>query len=558
MDPLSSPDPSPRSPSATERETPLIDQHTRKQIPARWSWIVLSASTALAWLAVFLYRGPTPPGVESPANQFSAVRALRHVEAVARAPHPTGSTALAEVHAYLLTELRKLGLQPTEQLATISPRKNDLPISINNILARKPGTNNTRALMLCAHYDSVSRAPGAGDNGAAVAALLETLRALNSAPPLRNDVIILFTDGEELGLLGARAFALEHPWLTDIGMVCNFDARGTSGPSIMFETSPDNRQMIREFARAVHYPIATSLSGFVYQHMPNGTDFTVFKRAGLAGLNFAFIEAAQNYHQPTDTPGNLDPRTLQHTGEQMVSLAHHFGTIDLPLEKAGDAIYFNVLGPLFVSYAKRWVLPLSGVLIATMLAILSLILKDGDLAWRRIGVGFVWVIGSSIVSALTGWAVFKLTVKLTHAMPGILALSVTGVLVALIVALLYHVVARRTPAPLESMIAGLIAWTTLAVTVAFLVPEGSYLFFWPALWGWILFGLSKALRPYVPASYVVSVVPLIAFALLTPISFLLWTALPPALPFLAVLLAFSLVLLIPLLDGFFPRSRVPQ
>jgi len=103
--------------------------------------------------------------------------------------------------------------------------------------------------MLVAHYDTVSRSPGAADDGAAVAALLETLRALNAGPPLRNDLIVLITDGEEPGMLGARAFVAEHPWLRDVGVVCNFEARGTRGPSIMFETSSDNGRLIREFAR---------------------------------------------------------------------------------------------------------------------------------------------------------------------------------------------------------------------------------------------------------------------------------------------------------------------
>jgi hypothetical protein len=120
-----------------------------------------------------------------------------------------------------------------------------------------------------------------------VAVLLETLRALRSSPPLRNDLIFLFTDGEEPGLLGAKAFVDAHP--AAAALVLNFEARGTSGPAFMFETSEGNGWIVRQFAEAAPYPQANSLSYKAYRNMPNDTDLTIFKKAGIAGLNFAFI-----------------------------------------------------------------------------------------------------------------------------------------------------------------------------------------------------------------------------------------------------------------------------
>ena len=123
--------------------------------------------------------------------------------------------------------------------------------------------------MLCAHYDSVPEGPGASDDAAGVAVVLETLRALKAGPPLDRDVIALFTDGEESGCLGARVFVDEHPWAGDVGIVLNFDARGNSGPSIMFETSDGNGWLIRKYAQAAQQPLATSVSMDVYKIMPN-------------------------------------------------------------------------------------------------------------------------------------------------------------------------------------------------------------------------------------------------------------------------------------------------
>ena len=94
-------------------------------------------------------------------------------------------------------------------------------------MARLPGTRSGgRAFLLVAHYDSVPTGPGATDNGAGVATVLETVRALKAGPALRNDVIVLLADGEERGLLGARAFVDGYPWAQEVGAVLNLDTRG--------------------------------------------------------------------------------------------------------------------------------------------------------------------------------------------------------------------------------------------------------------------------------------------------------------------------------------------
>ena len=99
---------------------------------------------------------------------------------------------------------------------------------VRNIVARWRGSGpaGKKALLLSAHYDSVARGPGAGDDASGVAAILESLRALKAGPAPERDVIILINDGEEVGLFGADVFADEHPWAKDVGVVLNFDARG--------------------------------------------------------------------------------------------------------------------------------------------------------------------------------------------------------------------------------------------------------------------------------------------------------------------------------------------
>ncbi|MBW7460185.1 M20/M25/M40 family metallo-hydrolase, partial [Paenibacillus sepulcri] len=227
-------------------------------------------------------------------------------------------------------------------------------ITIENIMARVPGTDNSKAVMLAAHYDSVPEGPGAADDGSAIAAMLETVRALQASGPLKNDLLLLLTDGEELGMLGAKAFMKEHPSAKDVGMVLNFEARGNKGPSFMFETSEQNGWMIQEFMKAAPQPVAYSLIYNVYKLMPNDTDLTEFREGGLPGLNFAFGMGLNAYHEEIDTPGNLDRSSIQHQGNYMLSLTKHFGQLDLNDVKQENRVYFNVLGWSMVSYPESW------------------------------------------------------------------------------------------------------------------------------------------------------------------------------------------------------------
>src|SRR6187401_21329 len=217
---------------------------------------------------------PAPIAATAPATEFSAERALAHVREIAQRPHPAGSADNARVRDYLIAQLRALGLEPQVQEATgVGTRYPDAG-RIRNVLARLPGRSpGGPAVVLMAHYDGVAGGPAAGDDAAGSAAILETVRALRAGPPLAHDVIIAITDGEEAGLLGAAAFVREHPWARDVGVTLNFEARGTTGRSYMFETGPGNLDVARVL-RNVRDLSATSLSVTVYRTLPNDTDLS--------------------------------------------------------------------------------------------------------------------------------------------------------------------------------------------------------------------------------------------------------------------------------------------
>src|SRR5690606_38807769 len=98
--------------------------------------------------------------------------------------------------------------------------------NVGNLMTRLPGREDGPAVLLTAHYDSVGAGAGVSDDLTGVAAILETARLLLLDEPLRNPIILLFTDGEEPGLLGAEASAT-HEWFEDVALVVNLEARGT-------------------------------------------------------------------------------------------------------------------------------------------------------------------------------------------------------------------------------------------------------------------------------------------------------------------------------------------
>lgn len=317
-----------------------------------WSLLIFLFSILLIFISI---NAAFPPAVKEGSiadTSFSVKRAYAHLEEISRAPHSTGTPENARVREYIITECRKLGFEVLVQNTTVL---NERPATIHagniyNIVARKKGINNSKAVMLMAHYDSEPNTPAAGDDGAGVASMLETARALKNTIALQNDLILLFTDGEEIGLLGARAFVAESPLLKEIGLVLNFEGRGNAGPSTMFEVNAENGWVIDEYSRSAANPYANSLGYEVYKKLPNATDFTLFKEAGITGLNNAYIDGFANYHSPNDKPANLNMRSFQHHGENMLSLTKHFGNLGITNTKAPDLSYFNLIGYWFIYY----------------------------------------------------------------------------------------------------------------------------------------------------------------------------------------------------------------
>src|SRR6185369_13650603 len=176
---------------------------------------------------------PAPVPASAPADQFSADRAFAYVDHIGEHVHVAGSQAASDVRDYIVTTLTGLGLQPRIQNAVGETGNlgGFAMARVRNVIAVLPGqspTSSTGRVFLVAHYDSVQVSYGANDDGAGVASLLETARALTMGPRPRNDIVFVFTDAEEACLCGAEAFVAHHPLAVDGGVVLNFESRGAN------------------------------------------------------------------------------------------------------------------------------------------------------------------------------------------------------------------------------------------------------------------------------------------------------------------------------------------
>ncbi len=326
-------------------------------------------------------------------SEFSTKRASNIIKEISKNPHYVGSENHTEVAKYIVSELEKIGLETSIQ-ESIS-FSDGVATQTKNILARIKGTNSKKALLLLAHYDSAphSFSHGASDDGSGIATILEGVRAfLYNKTTHKNDIIILFSDAEELGLNGAALFVKNHIWAKEVGLVLNFEARGSSGPSYMLmETNVGNAKLINEFVKAnPEYPVSNSLMYSIYKMLPNDTDLTVFREKGkIQGFNFAFIDNHFNYHTQQDNFENLDVKTITHQGTYLMPLLVYFSNSELKmLESKEDYVYFNT--PLgFVTYPFSWISPM--VILALVLFVFLVFIGIGKriIDVKEIIIGFI-------------------------------------------------------------------------------------------------------------------------------------------------------------------------
>ena len=343
-------------------------------------------------------------------SEFSTKRVLKTIEKIAEKPHYVGSKNHEEVVEYIVSEIEKMGLKASIQEG--DSFYDGVGTQPKNIFVRIPGSGSEKDLMLLAHYDSAphSYSHGATDDASGVATILEGIRVfLHNKTPHKNDIVVLFSDAEELGLNGAALFAKNYSKIQNVGLILNFEARGSSGPSFMLmESNSGNQRMINDFVNAnPQFPVSNSLMYSIYKMLPNDTDLTAFRKIrNIQGFNFANIDSHYNYHTQQDNFENIDEKSLAHKAGYLMPLMKHFSNFDLKmLTSSRENVYCNT--PFgFINYSFDYIFPMLILAVILFLVLIFIGIKRKLIVVKEIFIGFIPLFLSIILAGgltFLGW-----------------------------------------------------------------------------------------------------------------------------------------------------------
>jgi Peptidase family M28 len=536
--------------------------------------LILAAVGVAALLTATLLAYRTPAALESdaPAAAFSAARAREVLKDLVGndVPHPMGSAANAQVRDLIVRRLTALGYTATLQTGLVCNDWGVCGLPTNIVATLGPVPAGKTAVLLSAHYDSVAAGPGASDDGAGVAAVLEIARILAARPAPRNPIVLLVTDGEEAGLLGAQLFTREHDLARHVWAAVNMDSRGTSGPSLMFETGSANAWLMHLYARAVSQPITNSLSYFIYKKLPNNTDFSIFKEASYQGFNLAFIGDVARYHTPLDNWVNSTASTLQHQGNNALSAVLALGDSAEVKPPAQESVFFDVFARSVIVWPMKYTLPAALLALAVVLLEEAVLFRRGRLNRRQSVWGAVGALATVLLGGLLGTgslALLRVFGKLPplDALPWIahpFAMQLVSAALAVLAACVVGAWCIRRAGFWGLWFGAALLIALLSVVAAAAVPGASF-----AL---LLAALAAALAPLPAvraiasgrecsqgaAEFAVLVPGLVFVAVLLPVMLLLYPALgAPAWPIQTVLWCLATALFLPLLANATRRGR---
>jgi hypothetical protein len=519
--------------------------------PSLLNLIVILLVIILSLTPLFPWR-VTP--ASAPPDIFSGERALSHLPIIAREPHPPGSPAQAVVRDYLVQQLTNLGLEVEVQQAP----------GVENVVARLYGTDPNGAILMQAHYDSIG-GPGAADNGTGVSALLEIARALAAGPSMRNDIIILFADSEELPdpFTGTKAFVRAHPWMADVRVAISMDT-AVHGFISINDTGPDNGWIVQVLARAYSGGAWTSLSG------GGGYDSLPFRQAGIRVLQLEDNYPFREQHTPDDVPDIVRPGSVQQLGEQVLAIVRELSDLELDNTSGEQQTYMYVPVIGLAYYPEAWALPLAIVAGVLLIIAVGMVLWRKLASWGSFGVTFLAVIAPAALAAVGTNAIWKAASKLfgweTHRWsewpevipPNGWLILILSNLIVLVLAMVVYRFARRWSTRASFSLLGLFIFLILAVVLALTDPRGAILITWPVLIGSAVWIMATALgkdgkKWSVDAGILLAAIPTILYILpLVPAIFMGDGTKSVAMTAGAWVIILGIIL--PVVDGLFVRT----
>ena len=317
--------------------------------------IILAFTVVLA--ALLAYGVWTRPSAKPADHEgFSAARVIKDIEVMSKEHHSVAHPEeRAKVREYLVQRLEGLGADTVKLYkydSLVGPKNKHVVYTFDavNIVAEfapLAAAEDPTYLLMVAHYDSRYSQPmpkdtvwsyGAADDGYGVGVILETVnQVLKNRQDWKQGVKVLFTDAEEVGMMGMTAiWENNREFFDNVGFMINIEARGPWGPALLFETCPGNEKVMDLYASAAKNPYTYSLTTVVYNFMPNFTDFTIVKDE-VPGVNFSTIADVNHYHTDLDNFSNISGKSIQHYGAQVLPIAQEY----LTGEAYSDKGYFK-------------------------------------------------------------------------------------------------------------------------------------------------------------------------------------------------------------------------
>ena len=420
------------------------------------------------------------------ANAFDTQHALDLLAPMAKTPHAAGMKSNEALRRYITDQITQMGLAWEIQETTAYSDSFNSFGSVKNIIATIPGESSDSAVAIAAHYDSVIWGPGASDDTMNVAAMLEVMNTLKDEGPFKNDIVFVITDAEENGLNGMIAFMAQHPLAESIDFLINFEARGTAGASLMFETTPGNNETIKTFSRATSHIMSNSFMSDIYNMLDYDTDFTVFKENGVQGLNFANIAEGHNYHSDGDNYDQISLSSLSRQGIHMLELSRYYGNYDLSglYEKdRTDRVFFDIFGIFFVHYSTALALAFKFLSIGLGMFGLALTFKRKKASLKE--TSLILVLQLILAGVLVGLFPLLQKIFILFGQETYIKLNTTNynsvplffsllLLYALILIVFYYFIDKKIK--LQAIVsANVIGWVALSITTMFIMKGASYL-----------------------------------------------------------------------------------
>jgi hypothetical protein len=456
-------------------------------------------------------QSPSAKPVSAAANEFSATRAhnLLKVLLAENKPHPVGSQQNKIVKNRITAELDRLNIAWQEQATWACAHKYNGCAFVENIIATIPGNSSDSYIALMAHYDSVPMSPGAGDDGAGVAAILESARALALEAPFQHSIMLLFTDAEEMGLIGAEGFYKQHPLAKQIKLLLNFEGTGTTGQSMILRTTDANKLMLDALVSETSNPFGFSFANEIFKRMPNDTDFSVVQRSGIAGIDFAFAGERSHYHTPNDSVDNIDLNTIQHHGENMLPLVRLLANDDL--DDLGEHVVYGGMYGQWIQWASSY----SDYLIIACALLFLIALFRVKPPTKQLLIGIPTSIGILIGTIAVGVAAFQLINLMLGTTVNWPAddrpYRATLIFSTAAGGLTMTTLANRFSSQIAMMFAGWLVWLGICTLVVIYLPDAANTFLIPTLFACLLLFVISFLpiiwRPWVFCLVLVGAIP---------------------------------------------------